>query len=111
LRGVNEFSTNFGIVARRAPLARKRRGEHSCAGAAQRRGDRAENVIDDDKTKTRAAIERLKEEHRDLDAAIDALHRAGDADQLQMQRLKKRKLALRDQLAALFDALTPDIIA
>ena len=62
-------------------------------------------------TKIRATIERLKEEHRDLDAAIDALHRAGDSDQLQMQRLKKRKLALRDQLSALYDSLTPDIIA
>jgi len=68
-------------------------------------------VSDDDTTKTRAAIERLKEEHRDLDAAIDALHRAGDSDRLQLQRLKKRKLALRDQLAALHDSLTPDIIA
>jgi hypothetical protein len=37
-------------------------------------------------------IERLREEHRDLDAAIDALLRAGQADQLQVQRLKKRKL-------------------
>jgi hypothetical protein len=68
-------------------------------------------VNDEETTKTRAAIERLKEEHRDLDAAIDALHRAGDSDQLQMQRLKKRKLALRDQVAALYDSLTPDIIA
>lgn len=66
---------------------------------------------DNDKSKTLAAIESLKEEHRDLDAAIDALHRAGDADQLQVQRLKKRKLALRDQLTALHDSLTPDIIA
>ena len=66
---------------------------------------------DNDKSKTLAGIESLKEEHRDLDAAIDALHRAGDADQLQVQRLKKRKLALRDQLAALHDSLTPDIIA
>lgn len=66
---------------------------------------------DNDKSKTLAAIEGLKEEHRDLDAAIEALHRAGDADQLQVQRLKKRKLALRDQLAQLHDSLTPDIIA
>ncbi len=66
---------------------------------------------DNERAKSRAEIERLKEEHRDLDAAIEALHRAGDADQLQLQRLKKRKLVLRDRLAALQDSLTPDIIA
>ncbi len=56
-------------------------------------------------------LERLREEHRDLDAAVEALLLAGQADQLQLQRLKKRKLALRDRLTQLEDALTPDIIA
>jgi hypothetical protein len=59
----------------------------------------------------RRQIERLREEHRDLDAAIEALAAAGAADQLQMQRLKKRKLVLRDRLTQLEDELTPDIIA
>jgi hypothetical protein len=59
-----------------------------------------------------AQIERLREEHRDLDAAIDALSGAGQAaDRLQLQRLKKRKLLLRDKLVQLEDQLTPDIIA
>jgi hypothetical protein len=58
-----------------------------------------------------AQIERLREEHRDLDAAIEALRNAGQVDQLQVQRLKKRKLLLRDKVAALEDQLTPDIIA
>ncbi len=58
-----------------------------------------------------AHIERLREEHRDLDAAIEALRDAGQADQLQLQRLKKRKLLLRDKLSQLEDQLTPDIIA
>ena len=58
-----------------------------------------------------AQVERLREEHRDLDAAIEALREAGQADQLQLQRLKKRKLLLRDKLARLEDQLTPDIIA
>jgi hypothetical protein len=58
-----------------------------------------------------AQLERLREEHRDLDAAIEALRRAGQADQLQLQRLKKRKLLLRDKVARLEDQLTPDIIA
>jgi hypothetical protein len=56
-------------------------------------------------------IERLREEHRDLDAAIEALRDAGQPDQLQLQRLKKRKLLLRDKLTQLEDQLTPDIIA
>jgi hypothetical protein len=58
-----------------------------------------------------AQIERLREEHRDLDSAIEALRQAGQADQLQVQRLKKRKLRLRDRIALLEDQLTPDIIA
>jgi len=56
-------------------------------------------------------LERLREQHRDLDVAIEALRQAGQADQLQVQRLKKRKLALRDRLSEIEDALTPDIIA
>jgi hypothetical protein len=56
-------------------------------------------------------LERLRQEHRDLDAAIAALSEAGQADQLQVQRLKKRKLQLRDRLTQLEDTLTPDIIA
>jgi hypothetical protein len=58
-----------------------------------------------------AHVERLRQEHRDLDDAIEALRGAGQADQLQLQRLKKRKLLLRDKLSQLEDQLTPDIIA
>ena len=54
---------------------------------------------------------RLREEHRDLDTAIEALNIVGTVDQLQMQRLKKRKLVLRDRISFLEDQLTPDIIA
>jgi hypothetical protein len=56
-------------------------------------------------------VEQLRQEHRDLDAAIYALAVAGQGDRLQVQRLKKRKLQLRDRLQALEDELTPDIIA
>ncbi len=66
---------------------------------------------DDNKGAIRDQIERLREEHRDLDAAIEALIHAGAADRLQLQRLKKRKLALRDRMTALQDESTPDIIA
>lgn len=63
----------------------------------------------------RKRLELLKTEHRDLDAAIAALTEAaqqsGFADQLQVARLKKRKLRLKDQIAAIEDTLLPDIIA
>lgn len=53
----------------------------------------------------------LRTEHRDLDAAISALSEAGSSDQLQIARLKKRKLRLKDQIAIIEDTLLPDIIA
>ena len=59
----------------------------------------------------RKRLEALKVEHRDLDAAIDALGAAGVSDQLQIARLKKRKLKLKDQIALVEDYLIPDIIA
>jgi len=54
---------------------------------------------------------RLQQEHRDLDAAIDALHQSPAPDLLRLQRLKKRKLQLRDRIAFIEDQITPDIIA
>ena len=68
----------------------------------------------------RKRLEILRIEHRDLDAAIDALSGAGagntaigpiTGDQLQIARLKKRKLRLKDQIAQIEDYLIPDIIA
>lgn len=59
----------------------------------------------------RKRLATLRIEHRDLDAAIDALRTSGSTDQLQIARLKKRKLQLRDQIAAIEDELLPDIIA
>lgn len=56
-------------------------------------------------------LEALRVEHRDLDCAIDALSQIALPDQLQIARLKKRKLKLRDEIAVLEDALIPDIIA
>ena len=56
-------------------------------------------------------IELLRQEHRDLDSAITALAMSSSADQLQLARLKKRKLMLRDEIALLEDLLIPDIIA
>ena len=59
----------------------------------------------------RVKLEALKREHRDLDEAIQALGERGTADQLTLQRLKKRKLRLKDMIAMIEDRLTPDIIA
>lgn len=59
----------------------------------------------------RKRLEALKIEHRDLDAAIEALSTAGAGDQLQLARLKKRKLKMKDQIALIEDHLIPDIIA
>jgi hypothetical protein len=70
-----------------------------------------EQMSEEQRAALSVQLERLRQEHRDLDAAIEALNEAGQADQLQLQRLKKRKLQLRDRLTQLEDALTPDIIA
>jgi hypothetical protein len=56
-------------------------------------------------------LARLQQEHRDLDAAIEALQVSPGSDLLQVQRLKKRKLQLRDRITFIEDQLTPDIIA
>jgi len=53
----------------------------------------------------------FRREHRDLDDAIHALVERGTGDQLTLQRLKKRKLRLKDMIAMIEDRLTPDIIA
>lgn len=58
-----------------------------------------------------ARIEILKRDHRDLDTAIEALRLLPTVDMIQLQRFKKRKLRLRDEIATLGDLLVPDIIA
>jgi hypothetical protein len=59
----------------------------------------------------RVTLLRLKQEHRDLDSAIKALEDSGRADPLQLKRLKKKKLYLKDEIARIEDQLLPDIIA
>ena len=59
----------------------------------------------------RQVLELLKAEHRRLDEEITALRLAGTIDQLEIARLKKRKLQLKDQIEALNDRLIPDILA
>ncbi|KAA5606476.1 DUF465 domain-containing protein [Roseospira marina] len=69
-------------------------------------------MIDDDETNAlRHKLEGLLLEHRDLDEVIARLMDTAPYDMLQLQRLKKRKLALKDDIARLQNRLTPDIIA
>jgi len=64
-----------------------------------------------DEVAARAKLAQLSQEHRDLDAAIEALSVAGAPDPLQLSRLKKRKLQLKDEITEINNTLLPDIIA
>lgn len=70
---------------------------------------------DDPSDETDIAIERrlaeLREEHKDLDDSIQALEERYQPDMLQIARLKRKKLLLKDEIGRLEDLLTPDIIA
>ena len=68
-------------------------------------------MTNEDERELENELARLQQEHRDLDAAIDALHQSPAPDLLRLQRLKKRKLQLRDRIAFIEDQITPDIIA
>jgi hypothetical protein len=59
----------------------------------------------------RARLAELKQQHRDLDAAIAGLEQSASRDQLQLTRLKKQKLMLKDQIQSIIDRLIPPIIA
>lgn len=68
-----------------------------------------ERLSDRDNLRQQLALKR--QEHQDLDQAIEALMAMSTLDQLQVRRLKKKKLFLKDQIKALEDQLFPDIIA
>jgi hypothetical protein len=68
-------------------------------------------MTEEERIELQAQLEQLRQEHRDLDAAIEALQTVPGSDILQVQRLKKRKLVLRDRITFVEDQLTPDIIA
>jgi hypothetical protein len=68
-------------------------------------------MADTDDREFREELTRLRQEHRDLDVAIAALQASPAPDRLQLQRLKKRKLQLRDRIKFVEDQITPDIIA
>jgi hypothetical protein len=68
-------------------------------------------MIDDTTEELRHKLEDLRTEHRDLNDVIDRLAQGSAFDQLQLKRLKKRKLMLKDQIASLENAMVPNIIA
>lgn len=65
----------------------------------------------EEEAEIRRELAELRQEHRDLDDAIAAMVDSGRADTIRIQRMKKRKLLLKDRIAALEDQLLPDIIA
>lgn len=68
-------------------------------------------MTDEEEQSLRAKLAELRQEHGDLDAAIAAIGESARCDQLQLTRLKKRKLQLKDQIARIEDSLLPDITA
>jgi len=82
-----------------------RRAKKSGMGSGGRR------LTQEEEREVRQELAELRQEHRDLDAAIAALSESPKPDTIQLQRLKKRKLALKDRIAILDDRLFPDIIA
>lgn len=68
-------------------------------------------TAEEEERELKALLERLRQEHRDLDAAIEALRVMPGFDQLQLARFKKRKLQLKDRIGFVEDQILPDIIA
>ncbi len=67
-------------------------------------------MADQDQAEIRLMVARLRQEHEDYDAAINAMIQTG-CDMLRIQRMKKKKLAIKDKITKLEDQIIPDIIA
>ena len=74
-------------------------------------GSGGPRLSEEEEREVRRELAELRQEHRDLDAAIEALGESVRPDTIQIQRMKKRKLVLKDRIAKLDDRLLPDIIA
>jgi hypothetical protein len=91
-------------------LFEERQGIAATRGrAAMASGNR--RMTKEEEEEIRRELAQLRQEHRDLDLAIVAMSESAQMDTIRIQRLKKRKLALKDRIAALEDRLLPDIIA
>ncbi len=74
-------------------------------------GSQGRRLTEEEDREIRRELAELRQEHRDLDLAIAAMTESGTIDTIRIQRMKKRKLALKDRIAALEDRRLPDIIA
>jgi hypothetical protein len=68
------------------------------------------SMADQEQADVRLSLARLRQEHEDYDAAINAMITVG-CDALRVQRMKKKKLSIKDKITALEDQIIPDIIA
>lgn len=68
-------------------------------------------MTDEEQALLREKLEELRLEHRDLDDVIHRMHMTGGLEQMQLQRLKKRKLRLKEMIVKIEDELIPDILA
>jgi len=68
-------------------------------------------MTDEEEQELRIELARLRQEHADLDTAIQAMIETGRIDPLRIQRLKKKKLMIKDRIVAIEDQIVPDIIA
>ncbi len=100
-----------GELRQRAPpdISDSEVGLHTARKATGEDKTMTEDNLDQDGI--RAQLAELRQEHRDLDHSIAALIETGRGDVLQLQRLKKKKLVLRDKIQVLETQLLPDIIA
>lgn len=100
-----------------AAVAAGREGGNTLAGPGNGGGEsgfwveRLTQMTADEEREFLALLERLRQEHRDLDVAIEALQEMPGSDQLQLARFKKRKLLLKDRIGYIEDQICPDIIA
>jgi hypothetical protein len=101
----------FSICALPRQSSRAGRDENNVLWYQQRMGSGGRRLTEDEEREVRQELAVLRQEHRDLDAAIAALADSRSPDTIRLQRLKKRKLGLKDRITVLEDRLLPDIIA
>ena len=82
-----------------------------CGKTVRKRGHERRMIDGTEENLLQTRLMTLRQQHRDLDAAISSLEASGTGDQLQLRRLKKMKLQIKDEIQKVEDKLIPDIIA
>jgi hypothetical protein len=101
--------SNHTRIVKKASLAAPKTSRDNPNSKASQ--GQAAAMTDEERNELLGQLARLRQEHRDLDTAIEALQTSPGKDAIQVQRLKKRKLYLRDRIEHIEDQLTPDISA